>query len=171
MFYHERPIVVGVLCNLTVWILEHLNITSWENIDQRWIYFEQALRVSDLKKFINDALSFRDTAKADLGDHFNLGKTKDVKPEYLWAFYKADRLDEDGDELTGKERFIYLYQDLWFHVGRSMWNMHQNMFNKHTGHVNNDIPKPFKMGILQYAEHVHKIFELAKYLTTPSRNN
>ena len=35
-------------------------------------------------------------------------------------------------------------------------------------YVHNDIMKPFKVKILRYAERVHEMHDLAKYLSSPS---
>ena len=37
-------------------------------------------------------------------------------------------------------------------------------------YVRNDIVKPFMVKTLRYADHVHEMHDLAKYLTPPSMN-
>ena len=56
-------------------------------------------------------------------------------------------------------------------MGRSMLKKHHNVYEEHVYYIINDIHKPFKMLIFDYAEHVSYIFELAKFLTPPSKNN
>ena len=77
----------------------------------------------------------------------------------------------DGDELTGEDPCIYLQSDLWFKIGQAMRKNHCNMFDDNIRYVNNDIPKYFKMGILQNSDNVFEMFELAKYLAPTIRNN
>ena len=38
MFYHEGPIVISVMRNITVRVIEHLNITSHMDVDKRISY-------------------------------------------------------------------------------------------------------------------------------------
>ena len=45
-----------------------------------------------------------------------------------------------------------------------MWKKHQRFFQDHVKYIHNDIVKPFIVDILQYAEHVCKMHDLAKYL-------
>ena len=49
-----------------------------------------------------------------------------------------------------------------------MWRKHWSVYQEHTKYVRNDIFKPFKVKILQYAEHVREMHDLDKYLRSPS---
>ena len=51
LFDYDLSTVVVILRELTLGIFLHIHIISWDNFDRRWIYFEQVLRVPDLKKF------------------------------------------------------------------------------------------------------------------------
>ena len=44
-------------------------------------------------------------------------------------------------------------------------------FNKHILYVNNDIQKPYKMGVLNYAECLCEYFEIAKFPPPPRSKN
>ena len=162
LFVHEVPTIVGVLRDLTVRVFEHLNITSWDKIDCRQIYFEQLLRGPDLKHFWSALLSCNEILKEEAGENRTLGNPEDVNPEELWALWKADSLDEDNEKLSGKDLWIDLDQALWFLIYRSMWKKHHSVFNEHTRYVNNYIKKPWNMGILFYSECLHETFELEK---------
>ena len=48
LFDHEGTTVVGILRVITVEIFEHPNIKYCDEIDHRWMYFEQVLRGKDL---------------------------------------------------------------------------------------------------------------------------
>ena len=50
-----------------------------------------------------------------------------------------------------------------------MWRKDQNVYQDHMKYVHNDIVKPFKVKILRYAERVHEMHDLAKYLRPPSK--
>ena len=45
-----------------------------------------------------------------------------------------------------------------------MWRKHRRTFQDHVKYTHNDIVNPFRVTILQYAYHVHKMHNLAKYL-------
>ena len=135
------------------------------------MYFDQILILYSIKKFRSAVLSSNNIAKENSGANWTLIKPKYVKPKYFWAFWKAAGLGEDGNELTGKDQCIDLECALWLHIGRSTCKNYHDVFNEKTRYVNNYIQNPFTMGILQNADRVHDIFELAKYLATPIRNN
>ena len=42
------------------------------------------------------------------------------------------------------------------------------MYQGHVKYIHNEIVKTFGVGILQYAEHVHEMHDLAKYFYSPS---
>ena len=48
-----------------------------------------------------------------------------------------------------------------------MWRKHRSTFQYHVKYIHNDIVKPFRVGILQYAESVRDMHNLTKYLPTP----
>ena len=52
-----------------------------------------------------------------------------------------------------------------------MRKKHHNVFGEHIYYVRNEIQKPFKMGTLQYTEHVHGMFKMDKLTPPPRRNN
>ena len=49
-----------------------------------------------------------------------------------------------------------------------MWSKHRITFQDHIKYIHNDILKPFKVVILQYAERVREMRDLAMYLPPPS---
>ena len=107
-FDHEVTTIVVMVRDLTVGILNNLNIIYWDKINKRWTYFDEFLRVYALEKLINVVLSWRETVKVNSGDYWNLGKLIDVKSEDLWGFCKANGLDNNGHELTEKYHWIDL---------------------------------------------------------------
>ena len=44
-FDHQGPKVVRVLRNIMVSVFEHLDITTWRDIDQRWMYVDKVPEV------------------------------------------------------------------------------------------------------------------------------
>ena len=45
-----------------------------------------------------------------------------------------------------------------------MWRKHRSVYQDHMKYICNHIVKPFKFKILRYAERVHEMHDLAKYL-------
>ena len=43
-----------------------------------------------------------------------------------------------------------------------------SVFKDRVNYTHNDIVKPFRVGIRQYAENVHEVHNIAKYIPTPS---
>ena len=49
-----------------------------------------------------------------------------------------------------------------------MWKKHRILFQDHVKYINNDIVKPFRVGIFRYVERVQEMHDLAKYLPPSS---
>ena len=65
-FDHQGPKVIRVLREITVIVFEHLEITTWKGIDQRWMFIDQVLKGTDLTKFRNSMLTFKEIARKNL---------------------------------------------------------------------------------------------------------
>ena len=48
-----------------------------------------------------------------------------------------------------------------------MWSKHSSTFQYHVKYSQNDIVKPFIVIILQYAERIHGMHDLTKYILPP----
>ena len=48
-----------------------------------------------------------------------------------------------------------------------MWRKHRSVFQYHVKYICNDVVNIFRLGILQYAERVHELNDLFKYLPLP----
>ena len=48
-----------------------------------------------------------------------------------------------------------------------MYRKHRSIFHNHAKYIHNDILKHFRLCILQYAERVCEVDDLAKYIPTP----
>ena len=81
--------------------------------------------------------------------------------------YAWEAIDRPVDIFTGPDRCNYFEKELWFKLGNSMWRKHQKTFQDHVKYIHNDIVKSFRVGILQYADCIFKMHELAKYLPPP----
>ena len=77
MKYIDRqgPKVVCVLHEINVEVFEHLGITTWWSIYQRWMYVDQVLRVIYLTKFINAVLACKELFREESGDQWGLGES------------------------------------------------------------------------------------------------
>ena len=62
----------------------------------------------------------------------------------------------------------YFEKDLWFELVKSMWCNHSSTFQDHVKYIHNDIVKPFRFLTLQYAECIHDMNDIPKYLPAPS---
>ena len=49
-----------------------------------------------------------------------------------------------------------------------MWRKHRSNFQDNVKYTHNDIVKIFRVWIIQYAERVHEMHDLSKYLPPPS---
>ena len=87
------------------------------------------------------------------------------------AFRNINVLGREGEELTSGGSCIDLDRSIWFMMERLMCKKHQNVYEKNVYYIRNDIPKTFKMVIIEYAERVCRMFELAKLLPPPFRKN
>ena len=56
----------------------------------------------------------------------------------------------------------------WFDLGKSIRHNNQSNFQDHKKYTHNDIVKPFRVRIFQYAGRIHKMNNLAKYVPPPS---
>ena len=85
---------------------------------------------------------------------------------YTWV--EIDGIDTDGDDYSGVERCIDFDIYIWFKLGKSVWKKHRSVFQDHVKYIHNDIVKPFRVVILQYAERVREMHDLENYLPPPS---
>ena len=77
--------------------------------------------------------------------------TKNVTIEQFWDWSKVDDINGAGDLFTGPDHCFYFYKELWLELGKSMWRKHRITFQDHVKYICNDIVKPFRVGVLQYA--------------------
>ena len=49
-----------------------------------------------------------------------------------------------------------------------MWRKHRSNFQDHVKYIHNEILKPFIVGIIQYADHIHEMHDIGKYLPPSS---
>ena len=73
--------------------------------------------------------------------------------EQFWTWSKVDAIDGSGDPISGSERCTYFDKELWLKLGNIMFKKHRSTFQGHVKYTNNEIVKPFRVGIIQYARH------------------
>ena len=115
-------------------------------------------------------MEFKELAKGLVGYQWNLGKTKDVAMYQFWTWAKEDGLDNDGDDYLGVDKCINFKKELWFELGKIMWKNHHSELQDHVKYIHNYIVKPFRVGIIWYAESIQEIYDLSKYLPPPLMN-
>ena len=96
-----------------------------------------------------------------------LVKVKYVTMEKFWTWAKLDGLDSYRTAYSDADRCIDFEKDIWFELGKRMWKKHWRVFQDHVIYIHNDITKPFRIGILQYANSVREMHNLEKYLPPP----
>ena len=143
---------------MTVSIFEHLGITTWKDIYQRWMFIENVLKGQDLTKFRNAMLAFKELFRSENGYHWGLGKPEYMCSDYFWELFKTNGLGYNGEDTTAEDRCIELDRSIWFILGKLMQKKHHNVFGEHVYYVRNNIHKPFNMGTIEYTEHVREMF-------------
>ena len=73
-FYYQKPRVVRMLRKIMVRVFEHLGITNWRGIYQRWMYVEQVLKGSALTKFRVSVLACEELVRDESGYQWGIGK-------------------------------------------------------------------------------------------------
>ena len=170
-FDRQGPRVVRMLHEIMVIVFDHLGITTWRGIDQRWLNVEKVLKIKSLTKSRNDVIYWKELIRDKDRDHWGLGEPEYVALDDLWALCKNDGLEEVGDTITAKDWSIDLNRALCLIISILMCKNHHNMVDENIYYVRNDNQKPFKVVILKYAECVCEMFEMTKLLSTPIRNN
>ena len=102
------------------------------------------------------------------GDEWNLGDMIGLFTEYFLTWAKTYTTGYYRHPYLVNGNFVEFEKELWFELGKCMWRKHRIVYQDHMKYVHNDIVIPFKVKILRYAERVHEMHDLAKYLPTPS---
>ena len=61
-------------------------------------------------------------------DQWNFGSAKDVIVDNFWTWDKSDRIDSDGEPISGADLCKTFEKELWFELGKCMWRKHQSTF-------------------------------------------
>ena len=77
-FDHQIPKIVSVLRRIMVRLFEHLGITTWKGIDQRWMFVEEFYNGTALIKFSNVVLSCKEIERDEAGYQWGRGEQYDV---------------------------------------------------------------------------------------------
>ena len=88
--------------------------------------------------------------------------------EKFWTWSKVDAIEGLGDHISGLEPYTYFEKDLWFDLGKRMWRKQRSNFQDHVKYIHNDTVNPFRVGIIQYTDHVRDMHYLSKYLPPTS---
>ena len=155
---------------LTVGVFEHLEITSPMDADKRLFYMQRILRGDALQKHREVLLTCRQSAKELAGDEWTWGDMTGIAAEAFWTWSKTDTTGYDGHPYLSIDKCVNFERGLWFELWKCMWRKHRSVYQDHMNYVCNDIVKPFKLKILRYAERMHGMHDLAKYLPPPSMN-
>ena len=153
-FDHQGTAVVRVMHDITRKLFEQLDIISTLDVYKRVNYTQIILRVAALNKYKTVLEDFKYTAKGIAVDQWTLSEAKDVTMEQVWTWTKQYGTDANRNYYLGMDKCINFDKDIWFKLGKSMRKKHWSVFQDHVKYIHNDIVKPFRVGILQYAQHV-----------------
>ena len=121
------------------------------------------------ENFLLVLLVCKESDKGSAGNVWTPGADKTVTMEHLWNWDKVDGRDAEGDPTSGAENCTYFEKELWFELGKSMWMKHRSLFQDHVKYIHNDIVNPLRSGILQDAEHISEMHDIAKFLPPPPK--
>ena len=159
--------MIRAIRDVTVGLFRHLEITSKIDVDKRINYIERILRREALNKYRQVLSECKDLEKGIDVDQWNMGAAKNVTMEQVWDWAKVDAIDRVGYLFTGPDLCTYFEKEIWLELGKIMGRKHFITFQDHVKFIHNDIVMPFRVGILQYANHVRDMHDLAKYLPPP----
>ena len=91
-FDYQGPKVIWVLREMTVSVFEHLGITTWKGIYQRWMFIEQVIKGPDLTKFRKAMLAFKGLVRSESGYQWGIDKPEDVWSYDFWEVCKTNGL-------------------------------------------------------------------------------
>ena len=103
-FDHQIPKIVSVLRRIMVRLFEHLGITTWKGIYQRWVFVDNYLKETSLIKFRNFVLSCKEIARDEAIYQWGLGEQDDVCSENFWALCNTKGIGCDNGDITSKGR-------------------------------------------------------------------
>ena len=106
-------------------------------------------------------MTYRESAKYLAGDEWTLVDLTGLSVEDLWTCVKTDTTRYDGYDYLARDKCVNFERELWFELGKCMWNKHPSFYQNHMKYVRNDIVKPFKVKQIGYADRVREIQDLA----------
>ena len=127
-FDHEGPIVVSVMCNITVGVFENLDITITIDVYQRVAYTQRILKGSALKKYREFLVACRQSAKELAGYEWKLGELAGLSTEYLWTWTKTYTTGYDGHAYLAMDKCVDFERKLWSKLGKFMQRKHRSIY-------------------------------------------
>ena len=167
-FYHKGSVVIIAMCNLTVNVFEHLDITYPMDVNKRIAYIQSILRETAIKKYQEVMVTCTQLLKELAGDECTLRDMTALTAEYFWTWAKMDTTGYVGHPYLSIDKCVDFERKLWFKLGKCMWRKNRSVYQDHIKYGHNDIMKPFKVKMLRYAKRVREMHDLAKYLPQPS---
>ena len=127
-FYHEVNAVIKKMHDITVGLLEHIDITPKLDLDISIKYMERILRRPAMNKFWQVMLECKELEKGLSGDQWSIGLVKSVTMEQFYTWDKDDWHERTWDPISGAEHCAYFEKELWFELGKRMWRKHRSVF-------------------------------------------
>ena len=164
MFDHTGYSLVCTMRDLKIGVFEHLEITLSLYVDKRINYTHPLLRGPVIKKYKTVRVECTELAKVISWYHWTLGARKYVTMEQFWNWENQDDINGSVHMYLGCDRCIDFDKYIWFELWNSMQKIYPNTVQDHVKYIHNDTVKPFRVDIIQYADRVCDMQELAKHL-------
>ena len=120
-FDHEGPTVVIVICNLTVGVIYHLEITSPMDVDKGVSYMQRILKGAALKKYKQVLVACRQLTKALAVDEWNIRNLAGLSAEAFWNLHKTDTTGYDRHAYLPRDKCVNFNRELWLELVKCMW--------------------------------------------------
>ena len=140
-----------------------MDVDKWVNCTQR------ILRGPALKKYKKVLVECKELVKGIAGYQWIIGPTKDVTMEQLCTWGKQYYINISGGMYLVRNICIEFDKDIWFKLGKIMLKRHRIILQDHVKYIHNDIVKPFRVSIIQYAECICEMHDLVKYFPPHSK--
>ena len=125
------------------------------------------LRVTYLKKYEQVLVVCKEQLKTIYEYQWALWATDNVTMEQFWNWAKNESNNGSNDMYLEHDKYSDFEKLIWSELGKSMQRKHRGTFQENVKYIHNVIVKTFRVRIIQYAEHVHTIHNLSKYLPPP----
>ena len=98
------------------------------------------------------------------GNQWTLGGGNNVSVQQLQTWSKADYHDSEGGAISIAYWCKGFNKELLFYMVNGMQRKYFSVFQYQVKYIHNNIVNPYRVGIIQYAKHVHDIHDIYKFI-------